>query len=139
MEFFRDQAAEHFERHTGSAWRPRSGSMVNRRTLTAAMVDSRDFIAARRRADAEVMMPAGAKIAFTGGLDFNDHVMIWDRLDKDARQVPGHGAAARRQSRKARSALPSPGPITARCHRSRSNRTGPVTPRRRRLVATTRC
>ena len=26
IEFFRDQAAEQFERHTGSAWRPRSGS-----------------------------------------------------------------------------------------------------------------
>src|SRR6266849_3237487 len=35
MEFFRDQAAEQFERHTHSAWRPRSGSMVNHRTLTS--------------------------------------------------------------------------------------------------------
>ena len=40
MEFFRDQAAEQFERHTHSAWRPRSGSMVNHRTLTSAMIDS---------------------------------------------------------------------------------------------------
>ena len=32
MEFFRDQAADQFERHTHSAWRPRSGSMVNHRT-----------------------------------------------------------------------------------------------------------
>ena len=82
MECFRDQAAEQFERHTGSAWRPRSGSMVNHRTLTAAMIDSRDFLAARRRADNEVLLPAGPKIAFTGGLDFNDHHAIWDRLDK---------------------------------------------------------
>ena len=82
MEFFRDQAAERFEVHTGSAWRPRSGSMVNHRTLTAAMIDSRDFLAAKRRAETEVMLPAGPKIAFTGGLDFNDHRAIWDRLDK---------------------------------------------------------
>ena len=82
MEFFRDQAAERFEVHTGSAWRPRSGSMVNHRTLTAAMIDSRDFLAAKRRADNEVLLPAGPKIAFTGGLDFNDHRAIWDRLDK---------------------------------------------------------
>jgi hypothetical protein len=82
MEFFRDQAADQFERHTGSAWRPRSGSMVNHRTLTAAMIDSRDFIAAKRRVDNEVLLPAGPKIAFTGGLDFNDHRAIWDRLDK---------------------------------------------------------
>ena len=82
MEFFRDQAAEQFERHTHSAWRPRAGSMVNHRTLTSAMIDSRDFLSAKRRADTEVLLPAGAKIAFTGGLDFNDHHLIWDRLDK---------------------------------------------------------
>jgi hypothetical protein len=82
MEFFRDQAADQFERHTGSAWRPRSGSMVNHRTLTAAMIDSRDFIAAKRRVDAELLLPAGPKIAFSGGLDFNDHRAIWDRLDR---------------------------------------------------------
>jgi len=82
MEFFRDQAVEQFERHTGAAWRPRSGSLVNHRTLTAAMIDSRDFLAAKRRADAEVLLPAGPRIAFTGGLDCNDHRAIWETLDK---------------------------------------------------------
>ena len=82
MELFRDQAAERFEVHAGSPWRPRAGSLVNHRTLTAAMIDSRDFLAARRRADTEVMLPAGPKIALTGGLEFNDHLLIWDRLDK---------------------------------------------------------
>jgi YspA, cpYpsA-related SLOG family len=82
MELFRDQAAEQFERQTGSSWRPRTGSMLNQRTLTAAMIDSRDFIAAKRRAEAEVLLPAGPKIAFTGGLEFNDHRAVWDRLDK---------------------------------------------------------
>src|SRR6266849_232966 len=82
MELFRDQAADQFERHTGSVWRPRSGSMVNHRTLTAAMIDSRDFLAAKRRAETEVLLPAGSKIAFTGGLDFNDHHAVWDRLDE---------------------------------------------------------
>ena len=82
MELFRDQAADQFERHTGSSWRPHSGSMVNHRTLTAAMIDSRDFLAAKRRAETEVLLPAGPKIAFTGGPDFNDHHAVWDRLDK---------------------------------------------------------
>jgi YspA, cpYpsA-related SLOG family len=82
MELFRDQAADQFERHTRSAWRPRSGSMVNHRTLTSAMIDSRDYLAAKRRADTEVLLPAGPKIAVTGGMDFNDHRLIWDRLDK---------------------------------------------------------
>jgi hypothetical protein len=88
MEFFRDQAAEHFSSHTGSHWHPRSGSMVNHRTLTAAVIDSRDFIAAKRRAETEVLMPAGPKIAFTGGLDFNDHRLIWDRLDQARAKHP---------------------------------------------------
>ena len=82
MEIFRDQAADQFERHTHSAWRPRAGSMVNHRSLTSAVIDSRDFIAAKRRAETEVMLPAGPKIALTGGLDFNDHRLIWDILDK---------------------------------------------------------
>ena len=82
LELFRDQAADRFEVHTGSAWRPRTGSMVNHRALTAAMIDSRDFLAARRRAETELLVPAGPKIAFTGGMDFNDHRLIWGTLDK---------------------------------------------------------
>jgi hypothetical protein len=82
MELFRDQAAERFEVYTGTPWRPRSGSLVNHRTLTAAMIDSRDFLAAKRRTETEVMLPPGPKIVLTGGLDFNHHRLIWDRLDK---------------------------------------------------------
>ena len=82
MERFRDHAADGFERHTGSAWRPRAGSLVSHRTLTAAMIDSRDFLAAKRRAETQPLLPPGPKVAFTGGLDFNDHRAIWDRLDK---------------------------------------------------------
>lgn len=82
MELFRDLAAEAFEHYTGSAWRPRSGSMVNHRNLTSAMIDSRDFLAAKRRAETEVMLPAGPKVAVTGGADFNDHRLIWAKLDQ---------------------------------------------------------
>jgi YspA, cpYpsA-related SLOG family len=82
MKLFRDQAGEHFARHTGSHWHPRNGSMVNHRALTASMIDSRDFLAAKRRSEAEVMLPNGTKIAFSGGLDFNDHRLIWDKLDQ---------------------------------------------------------
>lgn len=99
MEAFRDLSAEAFETHTGSAWRPRSGSMVNHRHLTAALVDSRDFLAAKRRSEAEVLMPEGPKIAFSGGLDFNDHRVVWDRLDQIHAKHPDmvllHGASPR--------------------------------------------
>ena len=82
FEFCRDHAARLFEASTGTLWRPQVGSMVNRRTLTAAMIDSRDFLAARRKTDAEIMAPQGPRIAFTGGIDCNDHVRIWDALDR---------------------------------------------------------
>ena len=82
FEHLRDLAAEHYEQTTGSAWRPRAGSMVNHKHLTAAMIDSRDFIAAKRRAETEVHLPAGPKIAFSGGADYNDHIRIWAELDK---------------------------------------------------------
>ena len=82
FEVMRDQAAELFETHTGSAWRPRTGSKVNHRTLTASMIDSRDFLAAKRRAETEVMLPPGPKVAFTGGYECNDHTAIWAVLDR---------------------------------------------------------
>jgi hypothetical protein len=89
FEFIRDTAAELYGIHTGQAWRPRTGSMVNRATMTAAMIDSREFINARRRADAQVLLPKGTRIAFAGGVDCNDHqriptsgVVMWSPVRK---------------------------------------------------------
>lgn len=82
FELMRDQAAEHYEGHAGKPWFPRSGSRVNHRNLTAAVIDSRDFLAAKKLADNQVLIPPGAKVACTGGLDFNDHLLIWAKLDQ---------------------------------------------------------
>ena len=81
FELMRDQAADHFERQTGSSWKPRTGSKVNHHNLTSAMIDSRDFLTAKRRAENEVLIPAGPKIAFSGG-DSVDHKLIWAKLDQ---------------------------------------------------------
>ncbi|TIX66528.1 MAG: DUF2493 domain-containing protein, partial [Mesorhizobium sp.] len=82
FELMRDEAAKHYGHHTGSSWKPHSGSMTNHKTVTSAMIDSRDFLAAKKRAETQVMLPPGPKIAFTGGLDFNDHRLIWAKLDQ---------------------------------------------------------
>lgn len=82
FEAMRDQAAELYEQRTGSAWRPHAGSLVSRRNLTAAVIDSRDFVNARKRAETAVHFPPGPRIAFTGGLDFQDVDRIWSILDK---------------------------------------------------------
>lgn len=84
----RDQAAEQYAEHTGSVWLPRSGSKVNHKTMTAAIVESRDYINAKRRAETEIMLPAGPKIAFAGGPNYNDHIAIWKVLDAAHQKHP---------------------------------------------------
>jgi hypothetical protein len=59
FEFFRDQLGELYATETGSSWRPRAGSMVNHRALTSAMIDSRDFLNAKKLADTQVLLPPG--------------------------------------------------------------------------------
>ena len=88
LEVFRDSAADRYLLATGSPWSQRSGSRVNHRQLTAAMIDSRDFIAAKRRAETEVLVPSGPKIAFSGG-DTADHKLIWAKLDQVYAKHPG--------------------------------------------------
>jgi hypothetical protein len=82
MEAFRDAFAEQFRAHCRKSWAPRSGSVVNRKTLTASMIDSRDFLAARKRAEAQLLVPAGTRIAITGGADYQDDRRIWKALDR---------------------------------------------------------
>ena len=97
LEAFRDAAAHSYRRITGEPWTPRHGSKVSHRAMTASMIDSRDFIAAKRRAETQVLLPPGAKIAFTGGTDCNDHRAIWAALDrvraKHADMVLLHGGS----------------------------------------------
>src|SRR3546814_784402 len=59
-----------------------SAVIVNHRAMAAAMIDSRDFLAAKKRTETEMMLPPGQKIAVTGGLDFNDNRLIWAKLDQ---------------------------------------------------------
>lgn len=96
MEYFREAAADQFRLHVRKAWMPRTGSRSNQRTLTAAMIDSRDFLDARLRARAAALLPEGTRIALTGGNDFGDHRLVWDTLDKTLGRYPDmvllHGA-----------------------------------------------
>jgi len=97
MEFLRECATAQFALHTGSNWMPRSGSLLRRRTLTAAIVDSREFLLEQRRATRETLLPRGTRVAFTGGVDCIDHAAIWNALDRTharhADMVLLHGGA----------------------------------------------
>ncbi|MGL4974153.1 MAG: DUF2493 domain-containing protein [Bosea sp. (in: a-proteobacteria)] len=99
LELMRDQAVILFERQTHQSWRPRHGSLVNHRAMTASVIDSREFVAARRRAKTEILLPPGPKVALTGGTAFNDHQLIWARLDQVQARHPDmvllHGGSDR--------------------------------------------
>jgi hypothetical protein len=76
----RDQAADQYERQVRKPWRPRSGSMVNHRNLTATMIDSRTFI--RNRVPRhEVLVPAGPH-RLHRRRDYQNHRLIWEVLDR---------------------------------------------------------
>ncbi|MCP1201070.1 DUF2493 domain-containing protein [Notoacmeibacter sp. MSK16QG-6] len=88
FEAMRDLAAEHFHVIIGKPWAPRSGSKLNHGHLTAAMIDSRNYLAAKHHTEKQVCCPAGTKIAFSGGLDYQDVDAIWNALDKAHAKYP---------------------------------------------------
>jgi hypothetical protein len=96
MEFFRESAGEQFRTYCRKAWSPRTGSRAHHRSLTAAMIDSRDFLDTRLRQKATALLPEGTRILFTGGADIDDHRAIWDALDRARERHPDmillHGA-----------------------------------------------
>jgi hypothetical protein len=96
MEYFRDAAADQFKVHVKKPWLPRSGSKVNRKLLTSTVVNSRDFIKARKWADAQVLVPPGTRIAVSSGPKFDDVRFIFAVLDRLKAKFPDmvllHGA-----------------------------------------------
>ena len=82
MEFFRECAAEQYRIHARKAWVPRTGSRIRHQAMTAAIIDSRDFMDRRLREKAKALIPEGTRIAFSGGPTCNDHRHIWSALDK---------------------------------------------------------
>src|SRR5690606_20732753 len=70
---------------------------VNRKALTSAVVDSRDFINAKRWADSQVLIPPGTRIYFCGGSDYENVRLIFEILDQTLAKYPDmvllHGGA----------------------------------------------
>ena len=96
LELFRDQAADAFELHTGSSWRPRSGSKVSHRSLTAAMIDSRDFLAAKRRVELRATPSGRAADRLHRRARLQRPSRDLGSPRQGSRQTSRHGAVARR-------------------------------------------
>jgi hypothetical protein len=96
LEQAREYAAHLFLIASGRPWQPTAGSKIAKgKPLTAAMLDSRDYLAARDKA--AVAMPGGTRIAFAGPIDATDHGLIWAALDRARAEHPDmvlmHGGA----------------------------------------------
>ena len=88
MEYFRDAAAEQFDKHLRKPWLPRSGAMVNHKGMTSAVLDSRRQIDKRAYQDARVLNPDGIRIALSAGPKFDDYRLVCSALDKVFAQIP---------------------------------------------------
>ena len=100
FEALRDAAANEHALLTGSPWLPRSGSRTSSNAkLTSAVIDSRDWRAAKRRRETDANCPAGTKIAFAGGTEFTDHSAVFNALDRTRAKHPDmvlmHGGSPR--------------------------------------------
>lgn len=84
----REIAAELFETQTGSVWTPPSGSRVSQTATTAAMLDSRKFVAERKRRKSAEAAPDGEVVLFSGGTECQDREAIWAVLDKTYAKYP---------------------------------------------------
>ena len=52
------------------------------------MIDARDYLASRARTRREQFAPEGPVVAFSGGQEWHDHELLWDRLDQIAKRIP---------------------------------------------------
>lgn len=90
IEAMREHGAEIFTQLTGDVWMPRSGSMMNRSTMTASMIDSRDFANAQKLAKSKALLPEGKKIILAGGA-CDDVNRIYAVLDKTREKLSERG------------------------------------------------
>jgi len=88
MECMRDHAGEVYRVETGRPFSTTKGSRVSS-GFTASQIEAKDFLAMRSRSRREEYAPTGPVVAFSGGSKgWEDHELIWDRLDNIKARVP---------------------------------------------------
>ncbi|MDX3911170.1 MAG: DUF2493 domain-containing protein [Sphingobium sp.] len=98
MECMRDHAAEVYRVETGRPFSPVRGSRVSS-SLTASMIDARDYLAARARERREQFTPEGPVVAFSGGQQWEDVDLLWRGLDSIKARIPEMILATTAQSK----------------------------------------
>lgn len=87
LECMRDHAAEVYRVETGRPFSTVKGSRVSSK-LSASIIDARDYLAGRAKNRREQYAPEGPVVAFSGGSEWHDHELLWERLDQIVKRIP---------------------------------------------------
>lgn len=87
IECMRDYAAECFRTQTGRPWSAARGSTVSSVT-SASQIAAVDFLKARADDRREKRNPTGPLVVFSGGQEWHDFEMLYDRLDQIKERIP---------------------------------------------------
>lgn len=98
MESMRDYAADVYRVETGRPWETTRGSKTSS-TLTASVIDARDFRAARAAKYRDAHAPEGPIVIFSGGQNWEDERPIWKALDETFARIPNMILATTAQKR----------------------------------------
>lgn len=83
----RDHAARIFQVETGKPWSSPRATLVSGKR-TASVIAATDFLAARRQRRIDAHAPSGPVVVFSGGQQWEDYRLIWERLDQIKRRLP---------------------------------------------------
>lgn len=83
----RDHAAAMFHAETGRPWSAPRATLVSGKR-TASVIAGQDFLAARRQKRIERNAPSGPVVLFSGGKAWEDHALLWERLDLIRSRIP---------------------------------------------------
>ena len=89
FEAIRDLLADSMIVQYSAHWHPPRGSHVSEhRTLTASVVEARDFVRAIKNRRNDAHLPEGTRIGFSGGTGFNEIDKIYAMLDRALKRYP---------------------------------------------------
>ncbi len=88
LEAMRDHASKVYHVETGRPFTATRGSQVARTGVTASQINARDYLAARNRQRREEFAPEGPIVVVSGGMEWHDHEVLWERLDAIRERVP---------------------------------------------------
>lgn len=87
-ETMREYAAARYLSVTGQAWRPARGSMVQKKTALASVIEARELLDAQAAREHEGKIPDGTRIGFAGSPKGGNIEMVEAMLDKVREKYP---------------------------------------------------